>query len=738
MSRLVDKKSALIHSAALILDKANMIRYDRRSGDLHATNLGRIASHHYVSHASMSVYNEHLRSTMEEIDLFRVFSLSHEFRHLPIRQEERLELTRLLERVPIPVKEGADEPVAKVNALLQAHISRLALEGFAMMADMIYVTQSAGRIWRAIHEMCVHHGWARVARKALDICKMVQHRQWLSMTPLRQIPSGLTMDVIGKVERKDFPWSRLHDLNVQELSELFRLPKLATQLHNVIHQFPRLQLAAQILPLSHTLLRIELTITPDFEWNVHVHGSSLSFIILVEDVDQEQVLFIDHLTLTSRYADQAQHVSITIPLKETPAVFVSVISTTYLHCETRIAIPMQKMLIPERDQPCTESGDVQVIAGLDSIQSRVMDVIQGRESVFVGAPVDTTCLAEMVIEKELMDEKAVIMYMAPQLDVIRNVYARWCKRFKAAMLVGDLMIDVKTLASSQLILTTPSHFDVLSRRWKQRVAVQRITCIILDNLHTLATEEGAVMEMCITRIRNMQSVLKLDIRFIGLGYPVNAAHHIGEWIGASQVFNVHPSTHPLQLCMHPVSISNHASQMIAITRPTYRLVKISHASTCVVFVDTGMQAHETASDMVSMMRMDGGEAEQVIDAVTDPDLCTALAFRVAYYHSNLNHSDKQLVQQYFSGNQIRILVIPRECIWEYCPESELAVIMGTQFYDAHEHRFIDYPLADIVRMLHFTSACHSSVPLACNHSTRTFSLSHFHWRVSWINTCMIY
>jgi pre-mRNA-splicing helicase BRR2 len=80
------------------------------------------------------------------------------------------------------------------------------------------------------------------------------------------------MDVIGKVEGKDFPWSRLHDLNGQGLSELFRLPKLATRLHDVIHQFPCLQLAAQILPLRHTLLRIQLTITPDFGWNVDVHG----------------------------------------------------------------------------------------------------------------------------------------------------------------------------------------------------------------------------------------------------------------------------------------------------------------------------------------------------------------------------------------------------------------------------------------------------------------------------------
>ena len=43
------------------------------------------------------------------------------------------------------------------------------------------------------------------------------------------------------------------------------------------------------------------------------------------------------------------------------------------------------------------------------------------------------------------------------------------------------------------------------------MAVQHITCMIIDNLHTLAREEGAVMEMCITCIRNMQSVLNVDI-----------------------------------------------------------------------------------------------------------------------------------------------------------------------------------------------------------------------------------
>ena len=43
--------------------------------------------------------------------------------------QEKLELVKLLERVPIPVKESVEEPAAKINVLLQAFISQLKLEG---------------------------------------------------------------------------------------------------------------------------------------------------------------------------------------------------------------------------------------------------------------------------------------------------------------------------------------------------------------------------------------------------------------------------------------------------------------------------------------------------------------------------------------------------------------------------------------------------------------------------------
>ena len=48
----------------------------------------------------------------------RLFSLSGEFSHIVVKDEEKLELGRLASRVPIPIKESADEPTAKVPCIL--------------------------------------------------------------------------------------------------------------------------------------------------------------------------------------------------------------------------------------------------------------------------------------------------------------------------------------------------------------------------------------------------------------------------------------------------------------------------------------------------------------------------------------------------------------------------------------------------------------------------------------------
>ena len=50
------------------------------------TELGRIASHYYLTHETMATYNQMMKPTLSQIELFRVFSLSSEFKYISVRE----------------------------------------------------------------------------------------------------------------------------------------------------------------------------------------------------------------------------------------------------------------------------------------------------------------------------------------------------------------------------------------------------------------------------------------------------------------------------------------------------------------------------------------------------------------------------------------------------------------------------------------------------------------------------
>jgi len=81
-----------------------------------------------------------------------------------------------------------------------------------------------------MYEIVVLQGWAQLADKALSLSKMVDRRMWQSMCPLRQFKK-IPVDVVKKIEKKNFPFERLYDLGPSELGELLRMPKLGKSLH---------------------------------------------------------------------------------------------------------------------------------------------------------------------------------------------------------------------------------------------------------------------------------------------------------------------------------------------------------------------------------------------------------------------------------------------------------------------------------------------------------------------------
>ncbi|KAG0308854.1 DEIH-box ATPase [Dissophora globulifera] len=746
---LKKKRVDIVHSAATILDKCNMIKYDKRTGKFQGTELGRIASHYYISHNSMATYNQHLKPMMSHIELFRVFSLSDEFKYIPVREEEKAELQKWLEQVPVPVKESIEEPTAKINVLLQSYISQLKLEGFALVSDMVYVTQSSGRILRAIFEICLRRGWAQLTRKALDLCKMVEKRQWLSMTPLRQF-KAINSELVKKIERKDFEWVRYFDLSSQEIGELVGVPKAGKLLERYIHEFPRLDLQSHVQPLTRSILKVELTITPDFKWDEKVHGTAEAFWILVEDVDGEMILHQESFILKQQYAEEEHLITFTVPLFDPlpPNYFVSIVSDRWLHSETRFPISFKHLILPEKYPPHTELLDLQplpvtalrnrefeeiysqTINKFNPIQTQVFNTVYTLDdNVFVGAPTGSgkTICAEFAMMRQWNKKpvkgapKGRIVYIEPHQEVIDARKKEWHAKFgdvqggkTIVALTGETSADLKLLERGDVILATPTQWDVISRRWKQRKNIQTVQLFIADELHLIGGDIGPTYEVIVSRMRYIASQVESKIRIVALSTSLANARDLGEWIGATShsVFNFHPMVRPLPLDVHIQSytIPHFASWMIAMAKPTYNAITThSPEKPVIVIVPSRKQCRLTVADLLTFCAADDTPDrflhcdEDVLQAhlqhVQDKTLAASLQHGIGYFHEALSKGDKRVVETLFETGAIQVVVASRDTCWGIPLSAYMVIVMGTQYYDGKDHRYADYPTTDILQMM---------------------------------------
>lgn len=45
------------------------------------------------------------------------------------------------------------------------------------------------------------------------------------------------------------------------------MPKMGKTIHKYVHLFPKLELSVHLQPITRSTLKVELTITPDFQWD---------------------------------------------------------------------------------------------------------------------------------------------------------------------------------------------------------------------------------------------------------------------------------------------------------------------------------------------------------------------------------------------------------------------------------------------------------------------------------------
>uniref|UniRef100_A0A672S7A1 BRR2 homolog n=1 Tax=Sinocyclocheilus grahami TaxID=75366 RepID=A0A672S7A1_SINGR len=714
------RRMDLVHTAATVLEKNNLVKYDKRSGSFQVTDLGRIASHFYITHESIMTYNQLLKPTLSEIELFRVFSLSSEFRNITVREVCICSLMIVSLKLSVI-------SVSQINVLLQAYISQLKLEGFALMADMVYVTQSAGRLMRAIFEIVLSRGWAQLTDKTLNLCKMIDKRMWQSMSPLRQFRK-LPEEVIKKIEKKNFPFERLYDLNHNEIGELIRMPKMGKTIHKYVHQFPKLDLAVHLQPITRSTLKVELTITPDFQWDDKIHCSSEAFWILVEDVDSEVVLHHEFFLLKAKYAQDEHLVTFFVPVFEPlpPQYFIRIASDRWLSCETQLPVSFRHLILPEKYPPPTELLDLQPLpvsalrnAAFENLYQNFpfFNPIQTQgtlynsdDNVFVGAPTGsgkTICAEFAILRMLLHNSEGRCVYITP---IEALVFIDWHQKFqetlnkKVVLLTGETSTDLKLLGKGDIIVSTPDKWDILSRRWKQRKNVQNISLFIVDEIHLIGGDNGPVLEVICSRMRYISSQIERPIRIVALSSSLSNAKDVAHWLGCSTTatFNFHPNVRPVPLELHiqGFNVSHTQTRLLSMAKPVYHtIMKHSPSKPVLVFVPSRRQTRLTAIDILTFCAADVKDLAPFMENLSDVTLKETLSNGVGYLHEGLSPTERRIVEHLFTSGAIQVMVASRSLCWGTNISAHLVIVMDTQYYNGKIHAYVDYPIYDVLQMV---------------------------------------
>lgn len=103
-----------------------------------------------------------------------------------------------------------------------------------------------------------------------------------------------------------------------------------------------------------------------------------------------------------------------------------------------------------------------------------------------------------------------IVYIAPIKALAQEMVGNFNKRLnafgiKVGELTGDSQMTKQQIAETQIVVTTPEKWDVITRKSTDTSYTNLVRLIIIDEIHLLYDERGPVLESIVARtVRHME------------------------------------------------------------------------------------------------------------------------------------------------------------------------------------------------------------------------------------------
>ncbi|WPH02911.1 Hypothetical protein R9X50_00578100 [Acrodontium crateriforme] len=318
-----------------------------------------------------------------------------------------------------------------------------------------------------------------------------------------------------------------------------------------------------------------------------------------------------------------------------------------------------------------------------------------------------------------------IVYVAPMKALAAEITEKLGKRLawlgiQVRELTGDMQLTKAEIVQTQIIVTTPEKWDVVTRKSTgDTELVQKVRLLIIDEVHMLHDERGAVLESLVARTERQVESTQSLIRIVGLSATLPNYVDVSDFLKVNRMaglFYFDQSFRPVPLQQHFIGVKGKPGTKTSrdnIDATAFEKVKdmLQLGHQVMVFVHSRKDTVKTAKMLYEMAADEGltdlfdpSSHEGYTNAMRDVksskgrEIRELVAKGMGTHHAGMPRSDRNLIERLFAEGILKVLCCTATLAWGVNLPAAAVVIKGTQLYSAEAGKFVDLGILDVLQI----------------------------------------
>ncbi|ODM91249.1 Activating signal cointegrator 1 complex subunit 3 [Orchesella cincta] len=321
-----------------------------------------------------------------------------------------------------------------------------------------------------------------------------------------------------------------------------------------------------------------------------------------------------------------------------------------------------------------------------------------------------------------------IVYVAPMKALAAEMTANFSKRLaplgiQVRELTGDMQLSKSEIMQTQMLVTTPEKWDVVTRKSTGDVALtQLVKLLIIDEVHLLHGDRGPVVESLVARTLRLVESSQRMIRIVGLSATLPNYRDVAQFLRVNPrvgLFYFDSRFRPVPLGqtfigVKALSILEQHRQMdvccydtvLDMVRKGHQVMVFVHARNATVKTAEVLIEQAIKSGQIEVFKVKSGDesyseygkALKSLEKSRNKKLAELFSNGFCIHHAGMLRSDRNIVEKLFSDGLVRVLCCTATLAWGVNLPAHAVVIKGTEIYDASKGSFVDLGILDVLQI----------------------------------------